>query len=158
MTWMNLQRTMLSKKKLVVKDYMWQHSIYATFFFKNQSVVDLQYCVHFRYTAKQLSYIRIFFWLYSIIYYYKTLNIIPSAGVHTCSITSVVSDSLTLGTVAREAPLSMRFSRQEYWTGLPGPPPGDLPNLGIEPASPALAGGFFTVEPPGKPTIPCVIH
>ena len=49
------------------------------------------------------------------------------------------------------APLSMGFSRQEYWSGLPMPSPGDLPDLGIEPASPALAGGFFTSEPPGKP-------
>ena len=51
------------------------------------------------------------------------------------------------GTVARQAPLSMGFSRQEYWSGLPCPPPGDLPNPGIEPTSltsPALAGGFFT--------------
>ena len=47
----------------------------------------------------------------------------------------------------RQAPLSMGFSRQEYWSGLLCPPPGHLPNLGIEPASlmsPALAGGFFT--------------
>ena len=54
---------------------------------------------------------------------------------------------VTLWTVARQAPLSMGFSRQEYWSGLSCPPPGDLPNLGIEPASlmsPALAGGFFT--------------
>ena len=52
-----------------------------------------------------------------------------------------------LWTVARQAPLSMGFSRQEYWSGLPCPLPGDLPNPGIEPASlmsPALAGGFFT--------------
>jgi len=44
----------------------------------------------------------------------------------------------------------MGFSRQEYWSGLPLPPPVDLPNLGIELMSPALAGGFFTAEPPGK--------
>ena len=53
----------------------------------------------------------------------------------------------TLWTVAHEAPLSMGFSRQEYWSGLPCPPPGDLPDPGIEPTSlmsPALAGGFFT--------------
>ena len=59
----------------------------------------------------------------------------------------------TLWTVAGQAPLSMGFPRQEYWTGLPFPPLGDLPNPGIEPASsasPALAGGFFTTEPPGK--------
>ncbi|CAN0491905.1 unnamed protein product [Rangifer tarandus platyrhynchus] len=48
-----------------------------------------------------------------------------------------------------QPPLSMGFSRQEYWSGLPCPPPGDLPNPGIEPASlmsPALAGGFFTTS------------
>ena len=47
----------------------------------------------------------------------------------------------------------MGFSRQEYWSGLPCPPPGDLPDLRIEPkspAAPALASGFFTTEPPGK--------
>ena len=56
-----------------------------------------------------------------------------------------------LWTVARQAPLSMGFPSQEYWSGLPFPPPGDLPDPGIEPMSPALAGGFFTSEPPGKP-------
>ena len=45
---------------------------------------------------------------------------------------------------------SMGFSRQEYWSGLAFPSPGDLPNLGMEPVSPALAGRFFTTEPPGK--------
>ena len=57
-------------------------------------------------------------------------------------------------TVAHQDPLSMGFPRQEYWSGLPFPTPGDLPNPGIEPtslASSALAGGFFTTEPPGKP-------
>ena len=50
-----------------------------------------------------------------------------------------------------QAPLSMGFFRQEYWSGLPCPPSGDLPDPGIEPASPALPGGFFNDEPPGKP-------
>ena len=49
-------------------------------------------------------------------------------------------------TVAFQAPLSMGFPRQEYWSGLPCPPPGDLPNPGIEPMSPALAGVFFTTS------------
>ena len=56
--------------------------------------------------------------------------------------------------VACQALLSMGFSRQEYWSGLPFPPPGDLPNPGMEtesPVSPALAGGFFMTKPPGKP-------
>ena len=45
----------------------------------------------------------------------------------------------------------MEFSRQEYWSRLPFPSPGDLPNPEIETTFPALAGGFFTTEPPGKP-------
>ena len=54
-------------------------------------------------------------------------------------------------TAALQAPLSMGFPRQEYWSGLPFPPPGDRPDLGISLVSPALAGAFFTTEPPGKP-------
>ena len=54
-------------------------------------------------------------------------------------------------TIACQAPLSTGFCRQEYWSRLPFPSPGDLPDPGIEPASPALAGRFFTTEPPGKP-------
>ena len=54
-------------------------------------------------------------------------------------------------TVALQAPLSMGFPRQEYWSGLPGPSAGDLPDSGVEPTAPALAGGFLTAEPPGKP-------
>ena len=50
-----------------------------------------------------------------------------------------------------QAPQSMGFSRQEYWGGLPFPPPGDLPDPGIKPLSPAPVGGFFTTEPPGNP-------
>ena len=50
---------------------------------------------------------------------------------------SVMSDSATLWTVSLQAPLSVESSRQEYWNGLPFPPPGDLPNPGIEPKSPA---------------------
>ena len=48
----------------------------------------------------------------------------------------------------------MGFPRQEYWSGLPFPSPGDLPGLGIKPTSPALAGEFFTTEQPGKPLCP----
>ena len=56
---------------------------------------------------------------------------------------------VTLWTVAPQAPLSLGFSRQEYWSGLPFPSPGDLPDPGIEPESlmfPALAGRFFTTS------------
>jgi len=58
---------------------------------------------------------------------------------------------MTLWTVACQVPLAMGFSRQEYWTGLECPPPGDFPNPGITPGSPAWTGGFITTEPPGKP-------
>ena len=62
-----------------------------------------------------------------------------------------MSDSFaTPRTIACQAPLSMEFSRQEYGSRLPFSSPGDLPDPGIKPASPALAGQFFTVEPPGK--------
>ena len=59
-----------------------------------------------------------------------------------------------LWTGACHSPLSMGFSRQEYWSRLPFPTPEDLPETGIEPTSPAslaLAGGFFNTEPPRKP-------
>ena len=66
-----------------------------------------------------------------------------------------MSDSFgTLWTVACQAPLSMGFPRQDYWSGLLFPTPGDLLDPGIEPVSLALAGGFFTTEPPGKPGCP----
>ena len=56
-------------------------------------------------------------------------------------------------TVAHQAPLSMGFSRQEYWSGLPFPSPGDLPDPGIEPGSPALQADTLTSELPGKPPL-----
>ena len=68
----------------------------------------------------------------------------------------VMSDSfVTPWTAACQALLSVGFSRQEYWSGLPCPPPGDLPNPGIEPASPALSGRFFIPEVWGKPDFRC---
>ena len=57
---------------------------------------------------------------------------------------------VTPWTVACQAPLCMGFPRQEYWSGVPFPSPGDLPNPGTEPSSLGLAGGFFTSEPPGQ--------
>ena len=64
---------------------------------------------------------------------------------------SVVSDSVTPGTVAHQPPLPMAFRRQEYWSGVPFLSPEDLPNPGIEPTSPALAGGFFITALSGSP-------
>ena len=67
---------------------------------------------------------------------------------------SVMSHSTAPWTVACQAPLSVGFSRQRYCSGWPFPPPGDLPNSGIKPGSPALAGRFFMSEPPRKPQWP----
>ena len=82
--------------------------------------------------------------------------------MHVCAqLLSCVQLLATPWTVAHQAPLSLEFSRQEYWNGLTFPPPGDLPNPGIEPASPvspALAGGFFTTAPPGKPSSHSAIY
>ena len=58
---------------------------------------------------------------------------------------------VTLRTVAHQSPLTMEFSWEEHWSGLPFHPPGDFPDPGIEPMSPALAGRFLTAEPPRKP-------
>ena len=69
---------------------------------------------------------------------------------------SCVQVFATLRSVGHQARLSMEFSRQEYCSGLPFPFPGNLPNPGIKPvspASPAVAGRFFTIGPPGKPSV-----
>ena len=66
--------------------------------------------------------------------------------IRVCKVASLVSDFVTPWTIACQAPLSMGFSRQEYWNGLPCSPPGELPYPGIKVTSPALAGGFFTTS------------
>ena len=76
----------------------------------------------------------------------KKENYVDDMCVHEYSAASVMSDS-------HQAPLSVEFSRQEYWSGLPCPPPGDLPNPGIKPvslASLALQADSLYTEPPGK--------
>ena len=65
---------------------------------------------------------------------------------------------VTPWTVAHQAPLSLEFSRQEFWSGLPFPSPGDLPKPGIEPRSPALQADALTSEPSGKPPIEPLIE
>ena len=71
--------------------------------------------------------------------------------MHVCVCESLSHAQLyvTPWTVAHQASLSIGFPKQEYWSGLPFPFPEDLPDPGIEPMSPALAGGFLTAEPPG---------
>ena len=78
----------------------------------------------------------------------KMVNLMLSALVCMCVLWcfSHVRFFATLWTIARQAPLSMGFSKQEYWSGLPFLSPGELPNPGTKPGSPALAGGFFTTS------------
>ena len=78
---------------------------------------------------------------------------LASGFVYCRSLTQSCPTLCTALTVACQAPLTVGFSQQEYWNGLAFPLPGDLPDSGIKPASPALAGGFFTIEPPGKPWV-----
>ena len=66
-----------------------------------------------------------------------------------CAWLLVFDNFVTLRNVVCQAPLSMGFSRQEYWSGLPFPSPQNLPKPEIEPTSPALTGGFFTTVLPG---------
>ena len=73
------------------------------------------------------------------------------ARTRTCTLCHVQPTFETLWTVAHPGPLSMEFPKQKYWSGLPFPSPGDLPDPGIKLLTPALVGGFLTTEPPGKP-------
>ena len=71
------------------------------------------------------------------------------------------SDSVTLWTVVYQAPLFVGFPRQEYWGALPCPPPGNLPNPGMQPVplmSPALVGGSLLLAPPGQPMSTNTVH
>ena len=68
-----------------------------------------------------------------------------------CLVDKCVQVFATPWTVAQQAPLSMRFPRQEYWSGFLSPSPEDLPHQGIKPLSPSLVGRFFIAKPPGKP-------
>ena len=91
-------------------------------------------------TKRQNNLIRILIRCHQI---YSSFSSKSTSGKsHSC-----IQLYVTLCTIAHQSPLSLGFSRQEYWTGLPCPPPGDLPNPGIKPTSlpsPALAGGLFT--------------
>ena len=123
---------------------------------------------HMKWSIKLLSY-RLGFFIYLICILLRRKNSFSGflgslAGLiikwtqdrlHACMLRhSVVSNSLQLhGLQPAQTPLSMEFPRQEYWSGLPFPSPGDPPNPGIEPMSPVsppLAGRFFTTKPPGK--------
>ena len=72
-----------------------------------------------------------------------------------CCLVTMSDSFVTPWTVVHQAPLSMGFPRQEYWSGLPFPSLEDLPDPGIQPSSPALGGRFLTTDPLGKPEDSC---
>ena len=78
-------------------------------------------------------------------------------SLRACSVASVMSDSAKLWAAACRALLSKGFTSQEYWSGLPCPPPGDCPNPGIEPGSPALQVDSLPTELLGKPKVITII-
>ena len=81
----------------------------------------------------------------------QCLVILKSSGISLLSLLFVFScPVMSEWTIACQASLFMGFPREDYWSGVPFPSPGDLPDPEIEPVSPALAGRFFTTEPPGK--------
>ena len=90
--------------------------------------------------------------LFVVIGFTNSIVILKNTLNPVCMLSSVCLFA-TPWTVARQAPLSLGFSRQEYWSGLPFLPPGDPPNPRIGPMSPALGGRFFTTELPGKPQV-----
>ena len=123
-------------------------------FFKNWSVVDLRCCVHFCCTAKEFSYI---YNLFHILFHYGLSEDTENSSLHytigrvcALSLFSRVWFGVALWIAVCQAPLSIVFCRQEYWSGLPFPSPGDLSDdPGIKPRSPAfpaLADGFFATS------------
>ena len=106
-----------------------------------------QPCIPSRRTTRHMYHI---FYILCLIFLNFIYNFCIS--VHACVGVCSVWLFATLWTIAGQASLSMGFSRQEYWSGVPFPSPGDFPNPGIKPRCPALAGGFFTTVPCRKPT------
>ena len=104
----------------------------------------------------QLKFCYIFFSSIYLLIYLSKIHLTFCAFQSKLQIYSVMSDFVSLWTISRQSPLSMEFSRQEYWSEVPFPPPGGLLDPGIKPMSLAflaLAGEFFTTTAPGNPDI-----
>ena len=121
-------KTAIVSSPLVTREWH-QQSLFLTHYLKHPSILPL------------------------INLYYFAYRPIMTICLHACML-SHVQVFLTSRTAANEAPLSIQFSPKEHWSRLPYLPPRDPPNPGIKPTSPvspALASGFFTTEPPGRP-------
>ena len=120
----------------------WGLILLFSLFIFNWGVIALQSCVGF-YHLPTWTFGR-----YTCVFSFLNLLFTPVLCAQSLSRVQLF---VTPWTTAHQAPLSMGFSRQEYWRGLPCPPPGDLPHPGIKPRSPALQANSLPSEPPGKP-------
>ena len=120
-------------------------------FLKNEFCYLLKFLVLFTLLRIRFSGYSIFFKRKKTPMYSVNGIVIQKPLVVPVQLLSHVRLFATPRTEAHQAPLSMGFSRQEYWSGLPFPSLRNLPNSVIKPMSPALAGGYFTAETPGKP-------
>ena len=102
-------------------------------------------------TSYDFIFVVVLMWLYSMTLFHNKILIINNCFVvAVISLPRGVQLFVTPWTVTHQVSLSMGFPRQESWSGLTFPSPGHIPNPGIKPVSPALAGGFFTTELPRK--------
>ena len=127
--------------------------------FKSQSEVNSFTCIYWIFCAKLCMWITAFNACENVLFLWEKdglweLRLHLRTHSLCARLFSCVQLFATPWTLVHQAPLSMEFPRQEYWSRLPFPTLGDLPNPGLEPTSPALAGGFFTTVQPGKPTYP----
>ena len=129
------------------------------------SLVDLLLCVNFCCTAESLCIDTHIHLLFHILFHYVlSQDTDYSSLCYTVKVKSLSRVQLfaTPWTLAYQAPRSMGFSRQEYWSGFPFPSPGYLPDPGIKPRSPSLEADALTSEPPEKPIGPsylaCLIY
>ena len=130
-----------------IYNQIWNGNAIATLkklIYFNWRIITLQYSDGFFHILTWISHIATLFTTFYAFRY-------PSV----CQLLSRVQLFVTSWTAAHQAPLSIGFSRQEYWSGLPFPSPGDLPDPGIEPGSPALQADSLPTELWGKPPTEC---
>ena len=108
----------------------------------------------------EANWIEIYFHISLVLFFLSVLHILNMMSIKKVKVKSLSCVWLfaTPWTVAYQAPPSMGFSRQEYWSGLPFPSPGDLPDPGIEPGSSTSQADALPSEPPGKPYMSALEH
>ena len=131
---------------------LWLHNVNIMIILKSKNIIiPFLHLVYLQYLVFLIFFLYI---IYGCNFFYLTLVSFLKLLCTCAQLFSHVRLFTNPWVLACQTPLSVEFSSQEYWSGLPFPSPGDLPNPGIEltsPASSAFAGKFLTTEPPGKP-------